>query len=80
MSLVQRFAMALLPRKAAEAMRADSQQWMMRCTGCGLEKSIWALGGIRWKAAGNPVAWRKCAGCGQRTKHEIYRKSGAAAG
>jgi translation initiation factor 2 beta subunit (eIF-2beta)/eIF-5 len=50
-SLVQRFFLAVLPQRWADDMRAESQAWMLRCTGCGASRSVWDLGGIRWKAA-----------------------------
>jgi hypothetical protein len=34
-------------------MRAESLRWMIRCE-CGFERSMWEVGGVRWKARGNP--------------------------
>lgn len=51
MAFIQRFLQALLPRRWTEQMQAESQAWLVRCArGC--ERSVWDLGGIRWKAAG----------------------------
>jgi hypothetical protein len=50
MSFIQRLFMRLLPRRWAEQMKADSQAWRIRCTGCNRSRSIWEIGGIRWKA------------------------------
>lgn len=50
MSPVQKFFMAILPRSWAESMRTESRSWMIRCTGCGASRSVWDVGGIRWKA------------------------------
>ncbi len=74
MTLIQRFFTAILPRSWAESMRAESLSWMMQCT-CGFEQSIWEMGGIRWKAKGNPKRLMRCSKCGQRTWHKTYRKS-----
>ena len=54
MSLVQGLVTALVPRSWAQAMETESRAWIARCEDCGTERSIWDLGGIRWKAAGNP--------------------------
>lgn len=73
MTRLQRFFFRILPRNWAEDMRAESQQWMLRCT-CGHEQSVWALGGIRWKAAGNPRRLMRCPACRQTTWHTVYRR------
>jgi DNA-directed RNA polymerase subunit RPC12/RpoP len=75
MTLVQRIVTALVPRRWAEAMQAESRGWMLRCP-CGFERSIWAAGGIRWKAAGSPRRLVRCPRCGHRTWHTVYRHSG----
>ncbi len=66
MNGLQRFAMTILPRRWAEAMRAESESWMLVCTSCGHERSVWDAGGIRWKArsVGKRMAQR-CPGCGK---------------
>lgn len=51
MTRIQRFFMAVLPRRWADEMRAESQAWQMRCNSCGATRSVWDAGGIRWKAA-----------------------------
>ena len=55
MSFVQRLFTRLLPHKIAEDMEADSRAWiwMLKCK-WGYERSFWDIGGIRWKAFGNP--------------------------
>ena len=73
MTFIQRFFTALLPKSRAEAMQAESRSWMVKCT-CGYERSIWDMGGIRWKASGSPRLLRICPQCGQRTWHTVYRK------
>jgi hypothetical protein len=56
------------------AMEADSRQWMAKCPNCNFERSIWEMGGIRYKAAGNPRVYRVCPNCNQRQWHTIYKK------
>jgi ribosomal protein S27E len=57
-------------------MEADSRLWMVRCDKCGYEKSVWEMGGIRYKAHGNPRWLMKCIQCGQRSWHKVYKKEG----
>jgi hypothetical protein len=70
MSLAQRVILSLVPRSWAASMEADSRRWICRCP-CGHERSIWDLGGIRWKAAGEPRKWLRCPPCGKRTWHRV---------
>ncbi len=76
MSRTQRFITALVPRAWAESMERESREWMARCPGCGHAQSIWDLGGIRWKAAGNPRRFLTCAGCGKPSRQVIEKKQG----
>jgi predicted RNA-binding Zn-ribbon protein involved in translation (DUF1610 family) len=61
--------MAILPAKLAADMQAASQRWMFVCPNCGFERSYWEVGGIRWKAAGNPRNLLRCPNCGRNTWH-----------
>jgi len=73
MSFIQSVLTTIFPKSWGEAMRAESLEWMLRCP-CGHERSIWELGGIRWKAAGNPRRWTHCPQCGQQGWHTLYRR------
>ena len=50
MSFIQELVLAVVPRSSGAA---ESRAWIARCESCGGERSIWDLGGIRWKASGN---------------------------
>lgn len=73
MSKLQRFVLALAPRRWAADMEAESRTWLARCP-CGHVLSIWEHGGIRWKATGEPTRRMRCPACGQITAHKIYRR------
>lgn len=73
MNAMQRFFKTILPQGWADSMEAESRSWMVRCS-CGFERSIWDLGGIRWKAKGNPRRFLACPHCQQAGWHTIYRK------
>jgi transposase-like protein len=74
MTFIQRLFTTLLPHSWAEEMRAESLRWMLQCPHCRFERSIWEIGGIRWKAKGNPRRLMVCPQCGQRSWHMLYQK------
>jgi hypothetical protein len=57
-------------------MEADSRSWELRCS-CGFARSIWDLGGIRWKTVGQPrtYSFMKCPKCGSRSWHKLTREA-----
>jgi hypothetical protein len=73
MSFVQRLVTALVPRSWAAAMEAESRAWLARCSTCGHERSIWELGGVRWKATGKPRRMLRCPQRAHTRWHEIHR-------
>jgi hypothetical protein len=75
-STIQRLARKLLPKQTADAMEAESREWRVVCA-CGHDRSIWDLGGIRYKAAGNPRKLMKCPACGKRTWHSVFKQPAA---
>jgi len=74
MSSLQKFVIAILPKKWAARMEAESRTWMARCSSCGFERSIWEAGGIRWKAAGTERRYLSCPECGRAQWHTIYKR------
>lgn len=72
MSGFQRFFKRILPAAWAAEMEVDSRRWMQRCP-CGHAVSIWDLGGIRWRATGNPRRLTRCLKCGERQWHTISK-------
>ena len=70
MSLIQRCAKLMLPKKWSESLEAESREWMISCP-CGFSRSIWDIGGIRWKAKGERKVLMMCGICRERTLHTI---------
>jgi hypothetical protein len=54
-------------------MEAESRAWKVRCETCGAERSVWDIGGIRWKAAGNRRSLIMCQGCGGARWHGLHK-------
>lgn len=78
-SFVQRLFTRLMPRHAA-SLEAESRRWMMTCR-CGFQRSIWDLGGIRYKASGRQRNYGYCPACKTRSWHTLIKvpEEGAAA-
>jgi hypothetical protein len=75
MNALQKLFTLLVPRSWAADMEAESRRWVAHCDVCGHERSIWDLGGIRWKAVGNPRRWMRCPQCGKTSWHVVQRKT-----
>jgi DNA-directed RNA polymerase subunit RPC12/RpoP len=73
MSRTQRFFTRFAGAETAAAMEAHSRAWLVQCPHCGFERSIWELGGIRYKAAGNPRMLGTCPNCGRRGWHKVHK-------
>ena len=74
LSGMQRFIKMFVSEATFAAMEEESKQWMVKCSNCGHERSIWSMGGIRYKAAGNPRMNRICPNCGQRSWQVVSKK------
>lgn len=73
MSRTQRFFTRFAGAETAAAMEAHSRAWLVQCPDCGSERSIWEMGGIRYKAAGNPRMLMRCPKCGKRGWHRVVK-------
>lgn len=72
MGKLQELLATLLPDAWAASLESESRSWRMRCP-CGAETSIWDMGGVRWKGAGQPRRVGKCAACGREFLGAVYR-------
>lgn len=72
-SLVQTFFQRIMPRAWAEDMERESRLWRVQCQTCGRERSIWEMGGIRWKAYGESRLLRRCPQCDQLRWLRLYK-------
>lgn len=72
------FQSFLSPESAAE-MERESKRWILKCPNCNFERSVWDVGGVRWKAASvNKKVRANCVNCGKNSWHEVYYKENAA--
>ena len=75
MSRTQRLILRFMPARWAKEMEEDSRRWMLTCQTCGLERSIWDIGGIRWKATGKTQSYVHCPQCDKLRRHTAtYRR------
>jgi len=75
MSRTQRFLTGLAGAETAAAMEAHSRAWLVQCPSCGHTRSIWELGGIRYKATGAPRTRLHCPSCRQAGWHPVSRSA-----
>ena len=73
-TLTQRIVMRLMPG-SAEEMERQSREWFVVCPKCGFERTIWDMGGIRYKArsSGKRIGTR-CPSCGKRSMHPVEHR------
>ena len=78
-SRTQRFLLWLMRGRAADVER-ESREWFVVCPACGLERSYWDLGGVRYKARsrGKRTGLR-CPSCGKWSMHAVEHRPGSAA-
>jgi hypothetical protein len=74
LSRIQQVISRVVPAAWTASMAAESRTWMVRCRSCGFERSIWELGGIRWKGSGKTWTWGRCPNCGKFGVHTISRR------
>ena len=62
------------PKKKFEKIRAESEQWGFHCVNCKEWSSVWSVGGIRYKAKGNPSQSIRCPKCEKISLQRITQK------
>ena len=63
----------MLPQGWQSAIERESREWRARCPKCLHETSVWDLGGVRYKAAGNCFRSITCSHCGTSFTGQLYR-------
>ena len=71
--LVQRLIIAFTSPSRASDIEAHSRSWVMKCE-CGVETSIWDMGGVRYKAIGEQRTMGRCKACGKTFFGKLYRR------
>jgi len=64
----------MLPSRVYATIEADTRKWLIECP-CGHRRDLWEMGGIRYKAAGEPRRLMRCPHCGHLTWHKIRKKT-----
>lgn len=64
MSRFQKLMRLILPKQLFQKMEAESKAWMVTCD-CGYSRSVWDIGGMRYKSKDNNKTYGKCPSCGQ---------------
>jgi hypothetical protein len=67
MTSIQKIVTTVLPAKWAADIQAESERWQLRCPTCGTVRSVWEMGGIRYKAhSKGRLVHAMCTTCGRR--------------
>lgn len=73
LSIVQEIFRWFSSKDTFEKAKAESQSWYFKCE-CGNKFTVWEIGGIRYKAKGNPVRLGKCNKCGKTAVRMLLKK------
>ena len=76
MTFIQKFISSVLPKSWAADIQAESERWLLTCPNCGTVRSIWDIGGVRYKAysKGKKVLVR-CTQCKERHMMPLEKKA-----
>ncbi len=75
MTLLQRVILFFIPARHRADAEAETRAWHYTCDTCGHARSVWDLGGIRWKASGAAVTRAKCPACGTVGMHTLNKRT-----
>lgn len=64
----------MLPASLMAQIEEESKSWYFKCS-CGHEFDIWSMGGIRFKATGQPKRLVTCPGCGKTDFLTLNKRS-----
>ena len=73
MPILRDAILSIIPESWRDSAIADSKLWKTDCTDCGHHSNVWDLGGMRWKAYGQPLTSFRCLGCGKIRMHRIHK-------
>lgn len=73
LSRTQRLFRRLVDAPTFAAMEAHSRYWFARCRTCDHRRSIWDLGGIRYKASGTSLTRLHCPQCNAARMHRLEK-------
>jgi len=74
MAAEHKFLKFILPERAFIAVRDGTRLWLIECP-CGHKRDLWDVGGVRYKAAGEPRNYCKCPKCDKGTWHKVRKKT-----
>ncbi|UKN00452.1 hypothetical protein K6119_11990 [Paracrocinitomix mangrovi] len=73
LSTSQKVARFFTSKKKFSQMEEESKKWTFTCKSCGKISNIWEIGGIRYKAKGEPKVSIKCPECGEIAMQKITK-------
>lgn len=73
LSRTQRFILRFVDPQTAAATETHSRAWLLECPNCGNARSVWEMGGIRYKASGSSKTRVRCPKCGEAGWHRMVK-------
>lgn len=73
LSRIQRLVTRWVGPETAAAMEAHSRAWLIECPKCGHARSVWEIGGIRYKAIGEQRNRMRCPKCRKAGWHRVHK-------
>lgn len=73
LSKTQKIAKFFSSKEKFAAMEEESKKWEFVCSSCTAKSNIWEIGGIRYKAKGEPRISVKCPKCGKVAVEKLVK-------
>ena len=73
LSKMQKLARFFSSKEKFAAMEEESRKWEFECASCTEKSNIWEIGGIRYKAKGEPTVRVKCSNCGTLAGQKLVK-------
>ena len=73
--MIRKLLRLLTSREKFAKIEDESRDWFWTCQSCGFEFSVWDIGGIRYKASGNPEKLVRCPSCKTSAILRLKRRS-----
>lgn len=67
------FILRFMSAKTRLAAETESRAWIATCGQCGRQRSVWDLGGLRYKAKGEPKIRVACEQCGHHGMQRLIK-------
>lgn len=71
---IQKIVKFFSSKEKFAAIEKETKEWKFTCSSCSTTHNFWELGGVRYKAKGEPMVRIKCPNCSETAMQKVYRK------